>query len=115
MMYYKTSRGCVIKSTDFVIEKESDGFHCKNSIGIEIPIEKLYHPMKEYFLDRRILTWVKCKIKMRFYRFRISLRLSRFPRYQDMGYGMLIVCSKGNYLFQYRKEDYDRFIKFING
>ena len=108
-IYYKTTMSCKVKCL-FTLEKVNDEWVCEGD-NFNIPICKLYHPYRNYMVDGGLWNYITETIKVKFWKF-CTLWLS--SKGLDEGYGILIrsTSTGESYFFQYRKEDFKRFMKF---
>lgn len=80
----------------------------EDSQGWNIEPDKLYHPMSEYFAHPSVATFIKCKLRINWWKFRFKQTLGKF---NTDGYGAYL--SNDRYYFQFRKEEYKKMVSHI--
>ena len=126
----RTNKSCeIIKDQQVYAEwqeiTKSWKIHNVKGKPFEIPANKLYHPLAEFFIRPTSFTWFKCNFKIGKWRKRYNKEIRKLKISETLKYKFhmdnfgVFVTQKGDkkreFYFQFRKEDFKRFKEFIAG
>lgn len=111
MRITRTSKSGLIRKEEVYLRKLNHSYAVYGN-GYEIPIEKLYHPMTEYWSNPTLFNKVWCEINILMYKYkmmRIAYRKGTDVHHDK--YGVYLTRPEGDYYFQFREKDYNKLIK----
>lgn len=107
----RTNRSGQILNEEVYLTK-SGGSYKISGKGYEIPTDKVYHPLSEYWTNPTLKNKIRCEMGMALYRGKMkNLAKRKGSDVHSDNYGVYLKHNGTDYYFQFREKDYEKLVK----